>query len=147
MRSGTVEAALDGGHYLVRFDDLVGFTDGSKWPESLAVVALSDMVMAGTVETINRRRGGSSTTKSNAPNTTHGRTNLYRTGSPVSFRCDPINPRRNNGDHQSDLNSRSFGRIANIISNVADRFLALGGKNGAVYAAESISSGKGDPMI
>src|SRR5271169_2461401 len=35
MRSGVVEAAVNDGHYLVRFDDLVGFTDGSKWPEAL----------------------------------------------------------------------------------------------------------------
>lgn len=47
MRSGIVEAAINDGFYLVRFDELVGFTDGSKWPESLAVVALSDMVMSG----------------------------------------------------------------------------------------------------
>jgi len=39
---GCVEAVINEGHYLVRFD--VG-SDGS--PEALAVVALSDMVRAG----------------------------------------------------------------------------------------------------
>jgi hypothetical protein len=39
---GRVEALINDGHYLVRFD--VG-SDGS--PEALAVVALSDMVRAG----------------------------------------------------------------------------------------------------
>jgi hypothetical protein len=43
MRSGIVEAVIDATHYLVRFDDLVGFTDGSKWPPSLAVVPISNM--------------------------------------------------------------------------------------------------------
>jgi hypothetical protein len=47
MRFGIVEAAVDDRHYLVRFDDLVGFTDGSPWPESLAVVAIEDMARAG----------------------------------------------------------------------------------------------------
>jgi hypothetical protein len=47
MRSGVVEAAVNDDHYLVRFDDLIGFADGSKWPESLAVVAVTDMVGAG----------------------------------------------------------------------------------------------------
>jgi hypothetical protein len=47
MRSGIVEAAIDERHYLVRFDDLIGFTDGTRWPESLAVVAIDDMVRAG----------------------------------------------------------------------------------------------------
>jgi hypothetical protein len=41
MRSGVVEAAVNEGHYLVRFDDLVGLTDGSKWPEALAIVAVN----------------------------------------------------------------------------------------------------------
>jgi hypothetical protein len=43
MRSGIVEAAIDATHYLVRFDDLIGFTDGSKWPPSMASVSISDM--------------------------------------------------------------------------------------------------------
>jgi hypothetical protein len=47
MRSGIVEAAIDASHYLVRFDDLIGFTDGSKWPRSLAVVPISDMTSGG----------------------------------------------------------------------------------------------------
>jgi hypothetical protein len=47
MRSGVVEAIVNDGHYLVRFDDLVGFTDGSKWPEAMAVVAVTDMVGSG----------------------------------------------------------------------------------------------------
>jgi hypothetical protein len=47
MRSGIVMAAIDDGrHYLIRFDNLLGFTDGSHWPESLAVVAIEDMVGA-----------------------------------------------------------------------------------------------------
>jgi hypothetical protein len=45
MRSGVVEAAVNDDHYLVRFDDLIGFTDGSKWPEALAVVAITDLVV------------------------------------------------------------------------------------------------------
>ena len=48
MRSGVVEAAVNDDHYLVRFDDFIGFTDGSKWPEALAVVSLTDMVGGGT---------------------------------------------------------------------------------------------------
>jgi hypothetical protein len=47
MRSGIVEAAIDATHYIVRFDDLVGFTDGSKWPVSLAVVPISEMTQGG----------------------------------------------------------------------------------------------------
>ena len=47
LRSGIVEAAIDATHYLVRFDDLIGFTDGSKWPVSLAVVPISDMTQGG----------------------------------------------------------------------------------------------------
>jgi hypothetical protein len=47
MRSGIVEAALEAAHYLVRFDDLIGFTDGSKWPPSQAVVSLSYMTWGG----------------------------------------------------------------------------------------------------
>jgi hypothetical protein len=47
MRSGIVDAAVNDDHYLVRFDDLVGFSDGSKWPEALAVVAITDMVGSG----------------------------------------------------------------------------------------------------
>src|SRR6516165_584151 len=50
MRSGFVEAALGETHYLVRFDDLIGFTDGSKWPVSLAVVPISDMTRGGMDE-------------------------------------------------------------------------------------------------
>ena len=50
LRSGIVEAAIDATHYLVRFDDLIGFTDGSKWPVSLAVVPISDMVQGGMDE-------------------------------------------------------------------------------------------------
>jgi hypothetical protein len=45
--SGVVEAAVDDAHYLVRFNDVVRFTDGSAWPEALAVVAISDMARAG----------------------------------------------------------------------------------------------------
>ena len=44
MRSGVVEAAVNDDCYLVRFDNLVGFSDGSKWPEALAVVAVADIV-------------------------------------------------------------------------------------------------------
>jgi hypothetical protein len=44
MRSGIVEAAISDRHYLVRFDNLVGFTDGSCFPEALAVVTIEDMV-------------------------------------------------------------------------------------------------------
>jgi hypothetical protein len=47
MRSGIVEAAIDDRHYLVRFDDLIGLTDGTRWPESLAVVAIDDMARTG----------------------------------------------------------------------------------------------------
>ena len=47
MRSGRIEAAIDGGFYLVRFDDLIGFDDGTKWPESLAVVAVTTMTGCG----------------------------------------------------------------------------------------------------
>ena len=50
LRSGIVEAAIDATHYLVRFDDLIGFTDDSKWPVSLAVVPISDMVQGGMEE-------------------------------------------------------------------------------------------------
>ena len=50
LRSGIVEAAIDATHYLVRFDDLIGFTDDSKWPVSLAVVPISDMVQGGMDE-------------------------------------------------------------------------------------------------
>ena len=50
MRSGIVEAAIDATHYLVRFDGLLGFTDGSKWPPSLAVVPISDMISGGMEE-------------------------------------------------------------------------------------------------
>src|SRR5258708_19793768 len=49
--SGIVEAAIDGAHYLVRFDDLVRYTEDRGSPlmqaGALAVVALSDMVRAG----------------------------------------------------------------------------------------------------
>jgi hypothetical protein len=41
---GIVEAAVDDGHYLVRFDEQQGV------PEHLVVVALSDMVRAGCGE-------------------------------------------------------------------------------------------------
>jgi hypothetical protein len=47
LRSGSVEAAIDAMHYLVRFDDLIGFTNGSKWPPSLAVVSISGMIEGG----------------------------------------------------------------------------------------------------
>jgi hypothetical protein len=47
MRSGIVEAAIDATHYLVRFDDFIGFTDGSKWPPTMAVVPISDMSLSG----------------------------------------------------------------------------------------------------
>jgi hypothetical protein len=47
MRSGIVEAALDATHYLVRFDDFIGFADGSRWPPSLAAVPISDMTLGG----------------------------------------------------------------------------------------------------
>ena len=49
-RSGIVEAAIDPRHYLVRFDDVIGFTHGSEWPASLAVVPLSDMTLGGLVK-------------------------------------------------------------------------------------------------
>ena len=45
LRSGIVEAAIDATLYLVRFDDLIGFPDGSKWPPSLAVVPISYMTL------------------------------------------------------------------------------------------------------
>jgi hypothetical protein len=41
MRSGVVDAAVNDDHYLVRFDDLIGFADGSKWPEALASRSVS----------------------------------------------------------------------------------------------------------
>jgi hypothetical protein len=44
MRSGIIEARVSDHHYLVRFDEFIGFTDGSKWPESLAVVPVCDIV-------------------------------------------------------------------------------------------------------
>jgi hypothetical protein len=47
MRSGIVEAAIDATHYLVRFDDLIGFAHGSEWPASLAVVPISEMTQGG----------------------------------------------------------------------------------------------------
>jgi hypothetical protein len=47
MRSGVVEAVINDDHYLVRFDELIGFDDGSKWPEALAVVAVANMVGGG----------------------------------------------------------------------------------------------------
>jgi hypothetical protein len=47
MRSGCVEAAIDATHYLVRFDDLIGFSDGSKMPPSLALVPISHMISEG----------------------------------------------------------------------------------------------------
>jgi hypothetical protein len=50
MRSGVVEAAINDDHYLVRFDELIGFGDGSKWPEALAVVAITNMVGSGDDE-------------------------------------------------------------------------------------------------
>jgi hypothetical protein len=50
MRSGIVEAAIDATHYLIRFDDFIGLTDGSKWPPSLAVVPISDMTLGGMEE-------------------------------------------------------------------------------------------------
>ena len=50
MRSGIVEAAIDATHYIVRFDDFIGFTDGSKWPVSLAVVPIGDMTQGGMDE-------------------------------------------------------------------------------------------------
>jgi hypothetical protein len=51
--SGIVEAAVDDAHYLVRFDDLVRFTEGTyrgssrKQVGALAVVAISDMARPG----------------------------------------------------------------------------------------------------
>ena len=50
LRSGIVEAAIDATHYLIRFDDFIGLTDGSKWPPSLAVVPISDMTLGGMEE-------------------------------------------------------------------------------------------------
>ncbi len=49
-RSGVVEAAVNDDHCLVRFDDLVRFNEGSAWPESLAVVAIGNMVGNGDNE-------------------------------------------------------------------------------------------------
>ena len=43
MRSGIVGAAIDPRHYLVRSDDVIGFTHRSEWPASLAVVPISDI--------------------------------------------------------------------------------------------------------
>ena len=43
MQSGIVGAAIDPRHYLVRFDDVIGFTHRSEWPASLAVVRISDI--------------------------------------------------------------------------------------------------------
>ena len=54
--SGIVEAAVDGAHFLVRFDDLVRYTDGPHRGSplmqagALAVVALSDMARAGRAD-------------------------------------------------------------------------------------------------
>jgi hypothetical protein len=47
--TGIVEAAVDGAHYLVRFDAEVatGPRDLNAGPERLAVVAISDMARAG----------------------------------------------------------------------------------------------------
>ena len=70
MRSGVVEAAVNDDHYLVRFDDLIGFGDGSKWPEALAVVAITSMVGSG--DNKDPRHGGSSTILSNARNMKRG---------------------------------------------------------------------------
>jgi hypothetical protein len=46
-RSGIVEAAVNDDHYIVRFDALVRFNEGSPWPESLAVAAISNIVGNG----------------------------------------------------------------------------------------------------
>ena len=46
-RSGIVESAIDDDHYLVPFNDVVRMNDGSTWPESLGVVAISEMAGAG----------------------------------------------------------------------------------------------------
>ena len=51
MRSGIVEAAIDPRHYLVRFDDVIGFTHGSEWPASLAVVPISEMTQGDMSDT------------------------------------------------------------------------------------------------
>jgi hypothetical protein len=50
MRSGKIEAAISDDYYLIRFDDFIGFTDGAKWPESLAVVTLASMIGCGCAE-------------------------------------------------------------------------------------------------
>jgi hypothetical protein len=44
LRSGIIEAAVNDSHYLVRFDKFIGFTDGSTFPESLAVVPIAEMI-------------------------------------------------------------------------------------------------------
>ena len=45
-RSGIVESVIDDDHYLVRFNDVVRMNDGSPWPESFAVVAISEIAGA-----------------------------------------------------------------------------------------------------
>jgi hypothetical protein len=44
LRSGIIDERVNDHHYLVRFDEFIGFSDGSKFPESLAVVPVCDMV-------------------------------------------------------------------------------------------------------
>jgi len=45
-RSGIVESVIDDDHYLVRFNAVVQMNDGSPWPESLAVVAITEIAGA-----------------------------------------------------------------------------------------------------
>jgi hypothetical protein len=82
MRSGIVEATLADRHYLVRFDTLIGFTDGSHWPESLAVVAIDGMVRIET-KTF-RLRGPSSMISIGDAHTTRGSKNHRPIGSLAS---------------------------------------------------------------
>jgi len=50
MRSGVIEAVIHDGLYLVRFDQFIGFSDGSKWPDSMAVVSVATMIGSHDVD-------------------------------------------------------------------------------------------------
>jgi GTP cyclohydrolase III len=50
MRSGKIEGQIGDQFFLVRFDDFIGFTDGTKWPDSLAIASLASMIGCGCAE-------------------------------------------------------------------------------------------------